>query len=161
MDVHSAPVGRLLEVFASSAGPAGSFLPKYRFPSAGSLYPLQIYLEVNGGWFNYDCDRHALVPVSEPTSRNAKTSIRILLAANQGAISSTYGDVLASDFSLLDAGYVLELVTERARECGFAVKDSQLMTPAALGLHPEYARPQLPSLPAGIVPMLTLSIDAA
>jgi hypothetical protein len=114
-------LGRLLGALASRPGP----LPKYLYPSAGTLYPVQTYLLVPAGGvdglaegvFYYDPDRHALARVAD---RAAVRHCTILLAEEPAAIEPIYGDS-ASDFSLLEAGYMAEVLAEAAVEAGLSL----------------------------------------
>lgn len=104
-------LGCLLGVLASRPGP----VPKYRYPSAGTLNPVQTYLVLRdplsglaAGTYYHDPDEHALVPVSAatPAAPDGSSSPTLLvLVAQRSAIMPIYGEH-AADFSLLEAGYM-------------------------------------------------------
>ncbi|TKT78137.1 non-ribosomal peptide synthetase [Aquamicrobium sp. LC103] len=131
-------LGGLLAALGTVA-PTGAPLPKYAYPSAGSIYPIQTYVmvredrfdSINGGWYYYHPDRHDLVrmPVDCPLGANAPlerlfgssadlagdSGFSILLAAHLPAMTHLYGD-RARDFCLLEAGYMGQLLMMHAPE---------------------------------------------
>ena len=108
-------------------------LPKYRYGSAGSLYPVQTYLyvkpgrvaDVEGGTYYYHPLAHRLVLLSA----EARIELQAHGGANRGifeqsafslflvgelkAIEPMYG-VMSRDFCLLEAGYMSQLLMEEA-----------------------------------------------
>jgi amino acid adenylation domain-containing protein len=112
----------------------GSPLPKYRYASAGSLYPVQTYLYVHSGRFDglgqgtyyYHPKEHALVPlrpgaaidrsVHAPVNQPAfdQSAFSLFLVGELGAIAPLYGE-LAREFCLLEAGYMGQLLMTSAR----------------------------------------------
>jgi hypothetical protein len=108
-----APLGCLLGALASQPGP----VPKYRYPSAGTLYPVQAYLilrqpleGLGAGTYYHDPDGHSLVPVSGavPAAPDGSAPPALLaLVAQTAAIAPIYGEH-AGDFSLLEAGYMYQ-----------------------------------------------------
>jgi amino acid adenylation domain-containing protein len=108
--------------------------PKYRYPSAGSLYPVQTYVYVKpgrvsgiepGAYYYHPKDNRLIAlsqaPLLAPTfgSENGPTFERcafaVLLIAEMKAIAPLYGE-LARDFSLLEAGYMSQLLMTSAVE---------------------------------------------
>lgn len=107
----------------------GQVLPKYRYPSAGGLYPMQVYLYVkpeavsglDGGYYYYDPSASALVALSAPLGDEeslyagylkplyAASAFSLFLVADLAAIQPMYGQV-ARDFCLLEAGYIGQLL---------------------------------------------------
>lgn len=110
-------------------------LPKYRYPSAGNLYPVQTYLYIKparieglpGGFYYHHPQQHRLLPLS-----SADTSIpslyagpnrpifeqaafSIFLVADMDAIVPMYGEI-ARDFVLLEAGYMSQLLMMEASQ---------------------------------------------
>lgn len=122
-----AGLGTLLGALASRPGSA----PKYRYPSAGTLYPVQTYVALRSGLgplapgsFYYDPDTHELIELSTdtPAAPDGSTpSILLLLAAQRDAIAPIYG-AEADGFSLLEAGYMTEAL--RAAAGGVSLRDS-------------------------------------
>ncbi len=110
-------------------------LPKYLYPSAGGLYPVQTYLSVQPqriegipeGIYYYDPQSSRLVMLSD--SAHIRRSIHatinqpifdesafsLFLIADLTMISSLYGEV-ARDFCLLEAGYMSQLLMMTASE---------------------------------------------
>lgn len=108
-------------------------LPKYRYPSGGGLYPVQVYLFVKAdrvegvaqGTYYYHPKRHALMllcgeasvgadvhfPPNQPIF--ADSAFSIFLIAQMKAIVPLYGPV-ARDFALLEAGYLGQLLMSEA-----------------------------------------------
>jgi SagB-type dehydrogenase family enzyme len=112
-------VGHLLGALASRPGP----LPKYRYPSAGTLYPVQTYLVLRrdfgalaAGSYYYDPEAHALVLLSTdlPAAPDATAPEALLmLVAQMAAIESIYRDE-AETFCLLESGYMSEALRQAA-----------------------------------------------
>src|ERR1700720_210388 len=88
-----AALGRLLGALASRPGG----LPKYRYPSAGTLYPVQAYIVLRRGIgalaqgsYYYDPEAHALVVLSAatpPAPDGTEPSILLFLVAQTTAIA--------------------------------------------------------------------------
>ncbi|HEV8581211.1 MAG TPA: amino acid adenylation domain-containing protein [Thermoanaerobaculia bacterium] len=108
--------------------------PKYRYPSAGSLYPVQTYVYVKAdrveglpaGAYYYHPLEHRLVALSGGRLETAtfgsengptyeKAAFAIFLIAQMKAIAPLYGS-LARDFSLLEAGTMSQLLMTVAPE---------------------------------------------
>ncbi|WGF87874.1 amino acid adenylation domain-containing protein [Marinivivus vitaminiproducens] len=116
-----------------SAPVAEAPLPKYGYPSAGSLYPVQTYVLVRdglvsdlpGGWYYHHPARHdltAIAPADDATvdailGDNAalarEGAFCLFLVAASGAMQSIYGE-RARDFCLLEAGYIGQHLMTRA-----------------------------------------------
>lgn len=107
-------------------------LPKYRYPSAGSLYPVRTYLHIKpgrvanlpGGCYYYHPGRHALVSVHQESMDESlyggvnselfkQAGFSIFLVANFDAIKPMYPGVYR-DFCLLEAGYMSQLLMQQA-----------------------------------------------
>jgi hypothetical protein len=104
-------LGALLGTLASRPG----LVPKYLYPSAGTLYPVRAYVFLRnpvgdltvGGWY-YDPDTHALVAMSATAPLAPDGSMpeaMLVLAAHRPAIAPIYGGE-ADRFCLLEAGYM-------------------------------------------------------
>ena len=114
-------------------------LPKYRYASAGSLYPVQAYLHVKpqrvngleGGFYYYHPEAHRLVNVSDGVELSGpevsavygvnqplfeQAAFALFLVAQFQAITPIYGEQ-SRDFCLLEAGYMGQLLMETAAEC--------------------------------------------
>jgi amino acid adenylation domain-containing protein len=101
-------------------------LPKRLYPSAGSLYPVQTYLHVKKdrvegvgeGTYYYDPSAHRLVPLTAGARIEAAVHVEhnramyeqaafsVFLIAQMGAIVPIYGQELAQQFCVLEAGYM-------------------------------------------------------
>ena len=131
-----APVG--LESFSQWLGslmprslPA-SPLPKYRYASAGSLYPVQTYVYIKPGrmtdlapgYYYYHPVEHCLIQIREDSvgSLNGygtnqeifdQGAFAVFLVGELEAIAPLYGDK-SRDLCLLEAGYISQLLMETA-----------------------------------------------
>ncbi|MFG1372205.1 amino acid adenylation domain-containing protein [Xanthobacter oligotrophicus] len=112
----------------------GAPLPKFRYPSAGSLYPVQAYVVAKpgrvaglaGGAYYYDPRSHRLVAVG-PGAEMTKlypgpnrplveaSAFSIVLVGRRAAVEPMYGP-LWRDFCLLEAGYMGQLLSSAAPE---------------------------------------------
>lgn len=106
-------------------------LPKYRYASAGSLYPVQAYLYIKrsrivglpAGVYYYHPQAHRLMLLAEVEippqiyGSNqpifAPAAFSLFLIAELAAITPVYGDK-ARDFCLLEAGYMSQLLMNTA-----------------------------------------------
>jgi hypothetical protein len=112
-------VGGLLGALASRPGP----VPKYRYPSAGTLYPVQTYVVLRralgglaAGSYYHDPEAHELVALSPatPAAPDCSTPDALfLLVARDAAIVAIYA-AEASKFCLLEAGYMSAVLSEAA-----------------------------------------------
>jgi amino acid adenylation domain-containing protein/FkbM family methyltransferase len=115
-------------------------LPRYRYPSAGSLYPVQAYLSVRegaveglaAGIYYYDPGHHGLLPlapgaaigpevhapVNRPMAEGA--GFCLLLVGRLAAIAPLYGE-LARDFCLIEAGAMAQLLMTAAPASGIGL----------------------------------------
>lgn len=111
--------------------------PKYRYPSAGSLYPVQVYLHVKAnrverlpaGIYYYHPVQHHLVALATDIELKRtihdpfinrpifdKAAFSLFLIAQLNAIAPLYGEA-SRDFCLLEAGYMGQLLMEAAPTC--------------------------------------------
>jgi amino acid adenylation domain-containing protein len=108
-------------------------LPKYRYPSAGGIYPVQVYLSVKSGRieglaegvYYYHPQHHQLVMLSAHgadmrhihaeinQSIYEDSAFTLFLIAQTKGIEEQYGDA-AKDFCLLEAGYMSQLLMAEA-----------------------------------------------
>jgi SagB-type dehydrogenase family enzyme len=121
---------------------AGAPLPKLRYPSAGTTYPVQAWLEVKAdrieglaaGWYVYHPGEHRLLPVTAPASDAAHygpnravhegSAFSLFLIARRSAIEPLYGE-RARELALIEAGHMAQLLMEEAAQAGLG------LTPAA------------------------------
>jgi SagB-type dehydrogenase family enzyme len=114
--------------------------PKYAYPSAGGLYPLQTYLSVAdgrvagvaGGVYYYHPVRHRLVSLSVGAAVDAgahawinrdafrSSAFSLYLVADLDAITPLYGD-RARDYVLIEAGAICQLLMTVAADVGLGV----------------------------------------
>ena len=112
-------------------------LPKYRYPSAGGLYPVQVYVtvaetsdDVPAGHYYYHPYYHKLIQISaEKVIGNARVTLHFV--TRLPAIAPLYSDH-ALPFSQLEAGYMLGLLPD-----GEGQMDRDPQIHAALKLTPE------------------------
>ncbi|WP_414526544.1 amino acid adenylation domain-containing protein [Nodularia chucula] len=107
-------------------------LPKYRYASAGSLYPVQTYIYIKphqvenlaADFYYYHPQQHQLIQLSDAINIDSSiyginqeiftaAAFSIFLIGDLQAISPVYGDK-ARDFCLLEAGYIGQLLMETA-----------------------------------------------
>ncbi|AOW98937.1 hypothetical protein BJP34_05265 [Moorena producens PAL-8-15-08-1] len=107
-------------------------LPKYRYPSAGSLYPVQTYLWIKpnrvegleGGLYYYHPAEHRLILLARTNEIDgqvygvnqaifAQSAFSIFLIGKLNAIAPMYGE-LAKDFCMLEAGHLGQLLMSSA-----------------------------------------------
>jgi amino acid adenylation domain-containing protein len=126
-------------------------MPKYRYPSAGNLYPVQVYLHVQagrisdlpGGIYYYHPRDHALFLLSPdpalerglaPIASGAEPhTFALFLVGRLSAIEPVYGP-LAMDFCQLETGYIERLLEMAAGEVGIALED---LAPPEAGMFAE------------------------
>ncbi len=148
--VSAAQLAALLSCMGTVQGEDG---PLYRYPSAGSAYPVQVWLHVKAGrsdelsgLYAYNPDRHDLelvdpqitFPIEAQVDANrsmvASAAFAIYLVVANEAIVPLYGD-LARDFSLIETGAMTqELMLQAARVdlglCPVGTMDTGLLTSA-------------------------------
>ncbi|NWF61302.1 MAG: amino acid adenylation domain-containing protein [Fischerella sp.] len=107
-------------------------LPKYRYPSAGSLYPVQTYLFIKpnsietlpAGIYYYHPSDHNLILLHSTNAIDSsiylenkplfeQSAFAIYLIGKLSAIAPMYGE-LARDFCLLEAGHIGQLLMNSA-----------------------------------------------
>lgn len=125
--LNDADLGTLLGALASRAGT----VPKYRYPSAGTLYPVQAYVVLRSGTeaiaagsYYYDPQGHELVALSPqvPEAPDGSTPpMLLMLTAQRSAIEPIYG-AETEPFSLLEAGYMTEAL--RAEAADLSLRDA-------------------------------------
>ncbi|MCI5193670.1 MAG: amino acid adenylation domain-containing protein [Candidatus Electrothrix sp. AU1_5] len=115
-------------------------LPKYRYGSAGSLYPVQTYIWIKpdqvaglaGGLYGYDPPEHRLVRLSTEAAFDetlhggmnrkvfTESAFSLFLISRMSAIEPMYGR-LSRDFCLLEAGYMSQLLMEESHRHGIGL----------------------------------------
>jgi len=138
--LSAATLGELLGMLASRPGP----VPKYLYPSAGTLYPVQAYLvvrralgEITAGCYYHDPDDHALAGLSGETPAapdGSAPDVLLVLVARHAAIEPIYG-AETERFCLLEAGYMHEALRSaglRLREAGDPAASATLAAACAL-----------------------------
>lgn len=108
--------------------------PKFRYPSAGNLQPVQCYVQIHdgrvrdlaAGTYYYHPEKHSLIYLSAETtpprchlphnvSICEQAAFSLYLIGDLAAIEPLYGD-LARDFCLLEAGAITQLLMSEAAE---------------------------------------------
>ncbi|MCG8617026.1 MAG: amino acid adenylation domain-containing protein [Desulfobacterales bacterium] len=113
--------------------PPSQVLPKYRYASAGSLHPVQVYLYVKpeavsglpAGIYYYHPVDHQLLPINTAARMDSdlytginrgifeQAAFSIFLMGDLDAITPMYG-ALGRDFCLLECGYMGQLLMEES-----------------------------------------------
>lgn len=108
-------LGSLLEPLRAVSSET-SILPKYQYPSAGSLYAVQTYASFDSktdNWKYYNVDSHRLVdcvkigggkPFVNLSSVLKQVEAVLVFVGNTSAIEKAYPVELAKDFCLLETG---------------------------------------------------------
>lgn len=116
-DGETAALGYLLGALVRQPV-AGSALGKHYYPSAGSLYPVQVYVAwgdsqpgMPAGLYYHHPLEHALCRVGDVPSGLPLT---ISLVAEHAAIAPMYGDS-ATPFCELEAGYIQQLLEDHGQ----------------------------------------------
>lgn len=112
---------------ALEAKDLGGAFRKRRYASAGSLYPVQVYLEVGpeaaselgAGWYYYEPRRHGLVHLGAGDASAAGWTLH--LVGDRNAIAPVYPR-WTDLFLRLEAGYLLELLDVEASTAGLALR---------------------------------------
>ncbi|KYG01554.1 hypothetical protein BE21_56455 [Sorangium cellulosum] len=136
--ISSSDFGRFLSCL-SSVEPDGAALPKFRYPSAGSTYPVQTYVYVKadriegvdeGFYYYHPREHHLLKLSSHELERGAhvpqnvgvfdEAAFGLLFVGKLDAIEPLYGSS-ARDFCVLEAGYMGQLLMEHAPSCNIGV----------------------------------------
>ncbi|HSS77367.1 MAG TPA: nitroreductase family protein, partial [Thermoanaerobaculia bacterium] len=127
-ELSCAAFGRLLGVLSPREVP-GFALPKYRYPSAGDLHPVQTYVYVKsrrvvgleGGLYYYHPKWHSLILLAQgevvdaavhyPVNRSVVegSAFSLFLVGRMDAIAPSYGE-RARSYCLLEAGYMSQLL---------------------------------------------------
>ncbi|CAF3951285.1 unnamed protein product, partial [Adineta steineri] len=99
-------------------------LPKYRYASAGSLYPVQVYVElptsidnILPGVYYHNPDEHTLELISTHIN-NEMMNIRLHLVGQSSTTAPLYGKRLGSQFCMLETGYVMGLLEKEGSRLG-------------------------------------------
>jgi len=154
-------------------------LPKYRYPSAGSLYPVQVYLEVRpgrvegvaAGTYYYHPREHRLVllspeadlgrgPAAGDREAFERSACTVFLVGRPSASVPLYGD-FAHDFCLLEMGYMTQLLAASAADHGLGLwlaAETGCTMDGRFGLEGDSGPVQ--TLACGPVPDLIAAIEA-
>jgi epothilone synthetase B len=138
----------------------GAPLPKYLYPSAGSLYPVQVYIHVkqggvaglDPGFFYYDPEHHALLPLGESAPEGLYGGPNAAIFESCGFVMLLVGDLDAvepvypgagREFCLLEAGHIGQILMQRAGEtriglCALGIGVDETRLRAACGLGPRH-----------------------
>ncbi|CAF1593907.1 unnamed protein product, partial [Adineta ricciae] len=119
-------------------------LPKYYYASAGSLYPVQVYVEVHTpidgippGLYYHNPDKHSLELVSASTNEET-ASVYFHLVGRSSAIAPLYSKTLGTNFCSLETGYMMGLLEKEASKMGLKFfRDYQIesLTKGALNVN--------------------------
>lgn len=136
--VSLAEFARFLRLLAPIT-PSGAILPKYLYPSGGSLYPVQTYVYVkperiegiSAGFYYYDPAENTLRHLSDEVmdaSAHVSWNVELfeeaafvlLFVGKLAAVEPLYGP-MARDFCMLEAGYMGQLLMDHAPAQGLGV----------------------------------------
>ncbi len=108
----------------------GAALPKYFYPSASSLYPVQAYVSiareydnVEPGFYYYSSGKNTLVKLSEyrqRPERDQQDDLRIYWIADLDAINPMYPENLVEKFLFLETGHINAIIKSQARQLSTA-----------------------------------------
>lgn len=130
-DIPFTSLSALLSVLSGYQA-AGMLLPKYQYASAGSLYPVQLYLyikenrveQLEGGYYYYNPVRNSLQLLSKEQDNQTpyhvqqnklieeSSAFSIYLVADIDAIQPLYGTENARLYSFLEAGMMTTLLEQ-------------------------------------------------
>jgi len=132
-------------------------IPKYRYPSALGLYPVQTYLQIKpgrvegmaGGFYYYHPQDHRLQRVAEHLELSdevygaynqaitRQAAFSLLLVAHLEAIKPLYGQQLAEKFCIVEAGYMGQLLMTEApnRQLGLCPLGDLAEFPKGIQVH--------------------------
>lgn len=112
-------------------------MPKYRYASAGSLHPVQIYLHIkasqveglNEGFYYYQPENHELVRLADQSELTRaswgvgenpnifdRAAFSVFFVGEYDAIGPVYGQEDAQGMMYLEAGYMGQLLMETSTE---------------------------------------------
>jgi epothilone synthetase B len=146
-------LSRLLEALRAEET---DVLPKYRYGSAGSLYPVQTYLSIKpgkidglpAGTYYYNPLDHVLAPIKAGAevrrelyhphnhSLAEQSGFSIFLIAQLRAITPLYGSQ-SQKFCLIEAGLMTQLLEMQAPETGIGL--CQIAMPETTELHEAFS----------------------
>ncbi|MBN6100552.1 amino acid adenylation domain-containing protein [Xanthomonas sp. CFBP 8703] len=119
----------------------GEPLPKFYYPSSGSINPIQLYLEVgnnavsglDAGRYYFHPERHRLVrlPATGAASAPPRPGLRMHFVAALDALSSSYGAVAGGELCDVECGYMHEMLALRGLACNLSL-EAQQGVPAGL-----------------------------
>jgi SagB-type dehydrogenase family enzyme len=163
---------------------------KYRYASAGGVYPIQTYLSIKPGrvqgieagtyyYHPLDHELHRLgqTDVSEnvhwPSNREAfrNAALSVFLIAEKAAIEPLYGSK-ARDFCLIEAGIMMQLLEAASAECGIGncqigsldfdrIRDAFRLTPTQELVHSSVAGYAIPATQAAHIEVPVTSAQPA
>ena len=132
-------------------------IPKYRYPSALGLYPVQTYVQIKpervegmaGGFYYYHPQEHRLQLIAEHQELSddvygdynqaitRQAAFSLLLVAHLEAIKPLYGQKLAEKFCIAEAGYMGQLLMTEApnRQLGLCPLGDLAEFPKSIQVH--------------------------
>jgi len=132
-------------------------IPKYRYPSALGLYPVQTYVQIKpervegmaGGFYYYHPQEHRLQLIAEHPELSddvygaynqaitRQAAFSLLLVAHLEAIKPLYGQKLAEKFCIAEAGYMGQLLMTEApnRQLGLCPLGDLAEFPKSIQVH--------------------------
>lgn len=96
-----------------------TILPKYHYPSAGSLYPVQVYIE----HYYYNPSMHTLTAIDnrqDHISLHSFIDLQLHFVSALEAITPLYEEYSMA-FCELEVGYMIALIAARAKQLGYRI----------------------------------------
>jgi len=154
-------------------------MPKYTYPSAGSLHPIQVYLYIRanriadmmGGFYYYDPAHHSFVLLKEDILSNGDElsfqrievelgngGFGLFLVADKAAIEPIYAN-WTSRFCLIEMGHIIHLLTTTAPMHGIGLTkiDAEIFGPLEASLKLDKKHDYMQCFLGGITPESTPS----
>ncbi|CAF2829448.1 unnamed protein product [Rotaria sp. Silwood2] len=104
-------------------------VPKYRYASVGSLYPVQVYVEVFStisnilpGLYYHNRDEHSLEFI-DIVSNKSNFDVYLHLVGKSSVISSLYQKKAGAHFCILETGYIVGLLQQEASQRGWKLSN--------------------------------------
>jgi amino acid adenylation domain-containing protein len=119
-------------------------LPKYFYPSAGSLYPMQVFVYIPSntnivettGYYYYDRADHNLVLIQEEEIKDKKEKqhIQCYFIAKLDAIEPMYGPA-AKGFCYMETGHMSQLFEAAAAQLSIGCLEKKIQKSEATNIH--------------------------
>lgn len=116
----------------------GKMLPKYRYPSAGSLYPVQTYIEIGTdsigiepGYYYYNPEKHTIYKIS---NNDRLGGFKFYFVGKLSAIQPLYGS-MSRAFCFIELGYMLGLINTDFKSRKLTLQASNDIADSSIASH--------------------------